>query len=374
MEKRVFLAGCKDYEQKKVDNAIHASLEAFGGAKALAGGKRVLIKANLLMSEIPSKAVTTHPAVVSALAREFMSAGCTVEIADSCGGLYNEGVLRKLYSTSGMKRVSEETGAELNFDTSSFEREIPNGVKIKKTQMITPIERAEFIISAAKLKTHGFTYYTGAAKNIFGVIPGLSKAAMHSKFPDKTDFCEMLVDLCESVKPDLSIIDGVVGMEGAGPSGGTPKEAGVIITSKSPYAADLAAMDIMGLDAEKSPLHMAAKGRGLIDDIELFGDNIENFRTSFTPAYTKDSKSVLSILPGALKRYVEKFFARYPYIRKEKCIGCGECVRSCPEHTIKLREKKAVIDYKNCIRCYCCQEMCPARAIDIVKFAKHRKK
>ncbi len=374
MENRVFLVACEEYDKEKVDSAIHSALEAFGGAKALAGGKRVLIKANLLMSELPDRAVTTHPAVVSAIAREFLAAGCTVEIADSCGGLYNEGVLKKLYATSGMKRVSEETGAELNFDTSSFGREIPDGVKIKKVQMIAPVGRADFIISAAKMKTHGFAYYTGAAKNLFGVIPGLLKAGMHSKFHDAASFCEMLVDLCESVHPDLSIIDGIVGMEGAGPSGGTPKKAGVIIASKSPYAADVAAMDIMGLDAEKSPLHMAAKNRGLVGEIELLGENIESFRTSFEPPFSKKSRSIISILPGAAKRYVEKMFARYPYIRKEKCVGCGECVRSCPEHTIKLKDKKAIINYKNCIRCYCCQEMCPARAIDIVKFAKYRKK
>ncbi len=374
MENKVYLAACGEYKKEKVDSAIHEVLEAFGGAATLAGGKRVLIKANLLMSEVPDRAVTTHPAVISAIAREFISAGCSVEIADSCGGLYNEGVLRKLYSTSGMKRVSEETGAKLNFDTSSFEREIPEGVKIKKVQMIKPIERADFIISAAKMKTHGFAYYTGAAKNMFGVIPGLLKAGMHSKFPDAASFCEMLVDLCECVSPDFSIIDGVVGMEGAGPSGGTPKKAGVIIASKSPYAADVAAMDIMGLDAEKSPLHVAAKKRGIVGEIDLSGDAIESFRTSFEPPFTKKSRSIISILPGTLKRYVEKAFARYPYICKGKCVGCAECVRSCPEHTISIKDKKAVINYKNCIRCYCCQEMCPERAIDIVKFAKYRKK
>ena len=374
MKEKVYLASCEEYEKEKVDSALHKALEAFGGAKALAGGKRVLIKANLLMSEIPDRAVTTHPTVVAALAREFISAGCTVVIADSCGGLYNEGVLKKLYGTSGMKKVSEETGAELNFDTSSFEREIPDGVKIKKAQMIKPVEKAEFIISAAKMKTHGFAYYTGAAKNMFGVIPGLLKAGMHSRFHDAESFCEMLVDLCESVKPDLSIIDGIIGMEGPGPSGGTPKKAGVIIASENPYAADAVAMDIMGLDLGKSPLHVAAKKRGLVGEIELSGEDIEKFSTSFEPAFTKKSQSVLSILPGALKRYVEKAFARYPYIRKEKCVGCAECVRSCPEHTIAIEDKKAVINYKNCIRCYCCQEMCPERAIDIMKFAKYRKK
>ncbi|MBR5543332.1 MAG: DUF362 domain-containing protein [Oscillospiraceae bacterium] len=374
MENKVYLAPCDGYEAGKVRKAVHDALSAFGGAESLAGGKRVLIKANLLMTSTPDKAVTTHPSVIKALAEEFIAAGCTVEIADSCGGIYTEEILKRLYVVSGMKRVADETGAVLNYDVSSFEREVPDGVRIKKVQLITPVSRADFIISAAKMKTHGFTYYTGAAKNMFGTIPGLLKAAMHSRFPDKHAFCEMLVDLCESVSPDLSIIDGVIGMEGAGPSGGSPKFGGVIVASESPYAADFSAMRIMGLSPERSPLHMAAVARGLVGDVVLEGAPVSQFYTSFEPAYKKETRTVFAILPGAARTYIERLLAAYPNVMKSKCVGCGECVRSCPESTIKLKEKKAQIDYKKCIRCYCCQEMCPARAIKIERFAKYRKR
>lgn len=374
MESRVYLSPCEDYTKEKVEIAVHDALEAFGGAAALAGGKRVLIKANLLMSSAPDKAVTTHPGVIEALAREFIAAGCKVEIADSCGGIYTEDVLKKLYAVSGMKRVAENTGAELNFDTSSFERSIPEGVRIKKTQVISPVQRADFIISAAKMKTHGFAYYTGAVKNMFGVIPGLLKAGMHSRFPDKKAFCEMLVDLCEGVRPDFSIIDGVVGMEGAGPSGGSPKQAGVIVASRNPYAADLAAMEIMELDREKSYVHTTAIKRGLVGEIELCGASLSEFRTSFEPAYKREPRTFLAILPGAARVYAERFFAAYPNVIFGKCVGCGECARSCPESTITIKNGKANINYKKCIRCYCCQEMCPARAIKIERFAKFKKR
>ncbi len=374
MENKVFLASCQDYSSENTERAVVAALGEFGGAKALAGGKRVLIKANLLMSSTPDKMVTTHPSIISALAKEFIAAGCTVEIADSCGGIYTEAVLEKLYAATGMRRVAEETGAILNYDTSSFERSFPDGVRIKKSSIISPVQRADFIISAAKLKTHGFAYYTGAVKNMFGVIPGLSKAAMHSRFPDKKAFCEMLVDLCEGVRPDLSIIDGIIGMEGAGPSGGNPKFAGVLIASKNPYAADVAAMEIMGLDLEKSYVHTAAMDRGLIGSVEFAGAPISEFRTSFEPAYKKETKTFVSILPGAARVYAERFFAAYPNVKKKICVGCGECARSCPESTIKIENGKARISYKKCIRCYCCQEMCPVKAIKIEKFAKFRKK
>ncbi len=373
MDNRVYLASSHDYEEENVARAVHDTLEAFGGAVALAGGKRVLIKANLLMSSAPQKAVTTHPSVITAIAREFVAAGCTVEIADSCGGVYTKNVLEKLYAVCGMKRAAEKSGAQLNYETDFFERELPEGVRINRVQVISPVERADFIISAAKMKTHGFAYYTGAAKNMFGVIPGLNKAVMHSRFPDKKAFCEMLVDLCEGVKPDLSIIDGVVGMEGAGPSGGEPKHAGVIIGSRNPYAADLAAMEIMSLDEKKSPLHVCARSRGLVSDVEYIGESPEKFRTEFKPPYKRESRTLLQILPGAARAYAERFFAAYPLINKSKCVGCGDCARACPESTITIVDKKASIGYKKCIRCYCCHELCPARAIDIKRFAKYRK-
>ncbi|MBQ2840179.1 MAG: DUF362 domain-containing protein [Oscillospiraceae bacterium] len=374
MTSRVYLSSCEDYSKEKTERAVREALDAFGGAAALAGGKRVLIKANLLMSCTPDKAVTTHPNIVEALAREFISAGCTVEIADSCGGMYTEEILNKLYATSGMKRVAENTGAVLNYDTSSFELDIKDGVRIKKAQIISPLKRADFVVSAAKMKTHGFAYYTGAVKNMFGTIPGLTKAVMHSRFPDKRAFCEMLVDLCEGVRPDFSIIDGVVGMEGAGPSGGKPKTVGVIVASDNPYAADATAIDIMGLERKKSPVHVEGVRRGLVGDIELCGAPIEDFYTSFEPAYKKESVTILRLLPGAARSYIERFFAAYPKIEKNKCIGCGECARSCPEHTIAIKDKKADINYKKCIRCYCCQEMCPVHAVKIQRFVKYRKK
>lgn len=373
MDNRVYLSACADYENENVRKAVNSALSAFGGAAELCGGKHVLLKVNLLMLSSPDKAVTTHPSIVRALCEEFMLAGCTVEIADSCGGIYTEAILEKLYTVCGMKRVAEETGATLNFDTSSYEHSFPNGKRIKKSQVITPVKRADFIVSVAKLKTHGLTYYTGAVKNMFGVIPGLLKAAMHSRFPDKKAFCEMLVDLCEGISPDLSVIDGVFGMEGAGPSGGKPKFAGVVIASKNPYAADIAAMDIMGLDAGKSYVHLEAGKRGLFGEPRLLGAPIESFRTGFEPAYKREPRTFLAILPGALRTYATRLLAAHPNIIKEKCVGCGECVRSCPESTISLVDGKACINYDKCIRCYCCQELCPARAIKIERFAKFKK-
>ncbi len=368
----VFLSRCEEYDKEKVEKSIHDILEFFGGAAALAGGKKVLIKANLLMASTPDMAVTTHPTVIAAIAKEFKAAGCEVMIADSCGGIYTKNVLEKLYAVSGMKMAAEESGAELNYDTSSFEREFKDGAKLKKAQLISPIEWADFIVTAAKLKTHGFAYYTGAVKNLYGTIPGLNKAVLHSRFPDKKDFCELLVDICESVAPDFAIIDGVEGMEGAGPSAGEKKKANVIIGAKSPYAADEAAIKIMGLAPENSYTHMTARARGLVSEVSFHGEAIESLVCSFKPPYEKETHSVLQILPKSARTYVGRIFAAYPEIDSSKCIGCGVCVRSCPEKTIVIKDGKAKVVKKKCIRCYCCHELCQEKAVELKRLFKRK--
>lgn len=58
----------------------------------------------------------------------------------------------------------------------------------------------------------------------------------------------MLVDINEYFKPKLTLVDAVIGMEGNGPTAGTPKKLGFLIASKTTYAADLLAAKLVGLD------------------------------------------------------------------------------------------------------------------------------
>ena len=223
------------------------------------------------------------------------------------------------------------------------------------------------------MKTHGLTYYTGAVKNCFGCIPGLTKPVLHSRYPDPKVFCSMLVDLCECIKPGLSLIDGIVGMERHGPTGGQPKRAKVLIGARNPHAADLAAVHIMGFRPEQVPTLMEAIGRGLIPssykELQLLGDPVSQFETSFLPA-RKDGKTLLKLVPRPLRPKAENLLTPYPVIHPETCVGCGECVRTCPQKTICLEKRKAAINYSRCIRCYCCQELCPRRAISLKRMLR----
>jgi len=354
MEKRVFIAGCDDYDIDKVTAAVERVLEAFGGAKGIMessvnGGKKVLVKPNILVPKKPEDAATTHPVVIEAVCSVFMKAGAEVSVIDSTGGPHTKMVLRLLYGKTGIKKAVKQCGAKLSFDTSSKQVPCTKGQMIQQVELLSPVLEADLVISLAKAKTHGFMSMTGCVKNMFGCIPGLGKPRLHRKFPKREDFASMLVDVCLSVNPGFSILDAVYGMEGAGPASGDPKYMGVIAGGVSPYAVDLAQCYLMGMRADTICTIQESISRGLMPDepgsLEWLGDDPEQFRKSFKPASKNKSDAIPVIL--------------------ENCTGCGDCVRICPMQCMEINDGIAVINEKDCIRCYCCHEFCPGKAISL---------
>jgi len=346
MEKRVFIAGCDDYELAGV--AVERVLEAFGGASAILGGrKRVLVKPNLLIPRKPEDAATTHPAVVAAVCAAFIKAGAEVTITDSTGGPHTKMILRLLYNKCGMKKAAQKSGATLSYDTTGRMTPFPEGRVLKESSLLSAVLDAELVISVAKAKTHGFMTMTGCVKNMFGCIPGLGKPKQHRKHPKCEDFAAMLVDLCERVSPGFSILDAVYGMEGPGPNGGDPKHLGVIAGGVSPYAVDLAQCYLMGLRTDSVYTLGEAASRGLAPSdpklLTWLGDDPEPLRKSFKPAVLNKKGAAPTIT--------------------ESCVGCGDCARVCPMKCITIREGAALINKKECIKCYCCHEFCPKKAI-----------
>jgi len=213
---------------------------------------------------------------------------------------------------------------------------------------------------------------SGAVKNLFGTVPGLKKAEFHMRFPDKDNFADMIVDLCQTVKPTFNIIDGIVGMEGDGPGSGTPRQIGVLMAGENPYTIDMAMCAMMGFDPSVLPIQAAAIRRGIVPpqlpEGTVVGDlwlykSLENF--VLPQSYRIDFGDRV---PRAIRwatPTVEKLLAPKPKIIKNKCIGCGQCRDICPQHTITIENKKAKINMTNCIRCFCCHEMCPVKAIDV---------
>lgn len=374
-ETQVYAASCPDYEQAEV--CIRALVEQMGGmGRFVRPGERIVLKANLLRAAPPESAICTHPAVVEAVARLVKEAGGTPVICDSPGGaLHKEAVLRSLYEKTGMAAAAAAAGAELAMDSSTRTVSLPEGKVLRQAEIITPVAEADGVIDLCKMKTHVLMSMTGAVKNLFGVIPGLSKVGYHATHPDHETFADVLLDLTGYVKPRLSLMDGILAMEGDGPgSSGTPRQAGLLLASANPLALDTAAGAIMNLPRQDNPVLLAAERRGLtpcrMEDVELIGGTVEELRMADYkfPASTKSNlMDFLGPLARPAERLCKKALSQTPRIDGAKCVGCGICAKSCPGQAIAMTApgKKARISQKACIHCYCCHELCPQRAVEL---------
>jgi len=370
VEMDVSLLRCNEYDDKLVKDVIDQTFINLGGIdKYIKPGMKVLLKINLLMKKKPHEATTTHPVFVEALTKAIQEAGGIVTIADSPGGLYNERVLKGVYSVCGMEEVARKTGAILNYNTDFEEISFHEGKITKKFMIIKPVLDADLVITVPKLKTHGMTLYTGAVKNLFGVIPGTYKAEYHFRMPDKKDFCTMLVDLCECVKPSLAIMDAIVGMEGNGPSGGQPRKIGAVIGGTSPYVVDLIASAMVGIKPSQVYTISESIKRGLcpadISDVNIIGGAINDFFIRDFKMPTGRAISFLDGFPSWFQNRINKWISPKPVFMHNLCIGCKECERCCPPKAITMVDNRPYADMNKCIKCFCCQELCPKKAVEI---------
>lgn len=376
MGKEVTCYAVPDYDSPALEAAVEDIFAKSTAAASLSAQSRVLLKPNLLAKHAPEKAVTTHPAVVAAVCAALQRRGVqNITLADSPGGQYTPGTMKAIYRTSGLAAVCEQYGVALYTECKALPRKT-EGVRVHEFNLIEPVHEADFIIDLPKIKTHVMTGMSCAVKNLFGTIPGLQKAELHMRFPEKEAFGEMLVDLCETVRPNLVIADGVLAMEGDGPAGGVPRTLGLLLGGEDAYTLDLAVCRLMNLPARNVPYLAAAMARGVcaetLDETLLRGDTEAAApRADYRLPAGSSGVSFAHKAPRALRWAVpgiEQLIAPRPKIDRRKCIGCGKCAEICPGHTITVRDKKARIDPAGCIRCFCCHEMCPVKAIEVKHF------
>ncbi len=368
----VSIVPCGTYEKNAVRAAVEAAVAAVGGIDFVTEGMTVVLKANLVSIATPDKAVTTHPEVLTALTEMLRARGARVIIGDSPGGLYNTAFVNRIYHAAGLSECVE-AGAELNDDFSIGDADFPEGKEARRFTYTTYLDKADVIIDVCKFKTHGMMGYSGAAKNLFGTVPGTVKPEYHFRFPSYPQFADMIVDLNEYFKPRLAICDAVVGMEGNGPTAGTPRAIGAILASISPHKLDLLATSLIGLGKDEVPTLDAAYRRGLIpatwEELDVFGDplpfHISDYETvsvRHSLGFTGTSDNVIKNIFGGI---AAKALTSRPQLKPSECVGCNKCGQICPAKAIRIEHGKAVIDRKLCIRCFCCQEFCPKGAMKV---------
>lgn len=367
MNTEVSIVRCNSYDPTEVKTALSAALKPIGGLDWVTPGMRIAVKVNMMTRIKPERAATTHPQIVFALCELLKERGASVVVGDSPGGPFSSVYLSAVYSGTGMRQVLE-AGATLNDDFSIVDVDYPEAVTAKAFPITNYLASADAIIDLCKMKTHGLMAFTGACKNLFGAISGLTKSEFHYRYNTHEAFANMLVDVCEWCKPRLSLADAVMTMEGNGPSGGTPRFMGAILASFNPHALDLAGAHLMNMTADDVPTLSAAIKRGLVpacvQDLIVFGD-LASFVIPDFQLTPKHDVTLWGTKNEALAKILSGMFACTPRITREHCSGCAECKKVCPANAISFRDKRAEIDKKKCIRCFCCQEFCPRGIITV---------
>lgn len=360
----VAIERCENYEIRNLTHSINEVLKHIGGVKSLVKpSDTVLLKVNLLAAKHPDYAITTHPNIVRIVAEKVMEAGGKPFIGDSPGGAV-KGV-KRYFRETGMESLSKEIGIPLiDFETHGVEARKVGG----RTYWIAkPALEADLIINLPKMKTHVLLLLTGAVKNMYGVIPGLKKGEYHREAPRPSDFAEIIVDIFSVVRPHLNIMDGIVSMEGDGPSSGNPRKTGLILASFDAVALDTVFSHIVGVepkDIETTRISKERKlGLGDMKDIEIAGLSLEEAKVD---RFRIPSNLLIRNVPKFISTILSKYVWVRPRIETQKCTKCAHCVESCPTKALSMRNHNIpIFNYSDCINCLCCHEMCQDRAVFI---------
>jgi uncharacterized protein (DUF362 family)/Pyruvate/2-oxoacid:ferredoxin oxidoreductase delta subunit len=365
---QIGLIKCTSYEPAAVQDAVRRSIDLLGGiGRFVKPGERILLKPNLLSAKEPERAITTHPEIVRAVVRLVREAGAHPMIGDSPGGAI-KGVDR-VWEKTGMKRISVEEGVPLvNFETGGVVEKAIDHRDVHAIHLSRHAMEADGIINLPKIKTHSFMTFTCAIKNFFGCIPGLRKAEYHKMSPHPDDFGRLLAEIFLQVKGKVrfTLADGIVGMEGNGPSSGDIRKMDLLAVSADALALDSFLALLLGFKPSRIATlrYLADRGAGewRTGQIELLGDTPSSFNVS---GFRFPATWYLQLVPRRLVKLLGRLFWLRPEIVPEICQNCLLCVKSCPVHTIRRQDggKKPVVDPSACINCLCCHELCPYNAI-----------
>ena len=363
MRTTVSIIKCVDYDPPSVQEAVRRAVDSLGGISAFIPAKSsVLVKPNLLMASPPEAAIVTHPEVVRSVIKLLKGINCSIYVGDGPSVWGNEaGKEDEVYEKSGIRRVCEEEGAALvKFENKRWRKKFP---------LAAWLDKCDCVVNIPKFKTHSLTLLTGAIKNLFGFVWKTHKVELHKKYFDAADFCKMLVDVYEEVKPALTVVDGITIIEGDGPgTSGKARRAGLLLAGRDCVALDSVLAFIMGLKPEDILTTKEAAGRGLgvcdMNSISIFGERLED---AVLKDFLMPSASLQSKIPRPVIELAKKLLKFYPCVEQDNCVKCALCAQACPNKAITMKRGKPVFDYSKCISCFCCQEFCPHAAIKIKK-------
>jgi len=346
------------------DNAAEIVETAFRDFDVDLEGKSVVIKPNMIGPFKVKKAITTHPSVVLAVVKAVEARNATRIIVGDNPGVRGYGSNKLSAERSGIYEVCSDHYVNLSEEgvSTSFDSRLTGRLTISQTFL-----DVDYYISLPKFKTHMLTVITGSIKNSFGMLVGGQKAAVHRMAATCESFSEALVDIYQIRKPDLIVMDAIVGMEGKGPSSDDLRDIGKIIVSDNGIELDAIMAAMMGADPSYIPMLRIARERGLgelsLGKIETIGtvERIDKFKMP--------SKLMRGPVGHISWRLVTQLMMSRPVPIEEKCTQCGVCEEHCPVGAISLNPYP-VVDPEKCISCFCCMELCAQNAMDVTNKVK----
>ena len=306
---KVSLIKANSYEVQSLKASIEELLEPLGGMSAFVKkGDRVLLKPNLLTGSRPTKECITRKEIVYCVAQLVIEAGGKPFLGDSPAFGSAKGVAK----ANGYLPLCEELDlpiVEFHGQRYEVENDNFNHLRLCKEAM-----NADVVINLPKVKSHMQLTMTLGVKNLFGCVPGKMKAWWHMEAgKDVNRFGEMIVETAKAISPDLTIIDGIIGHEGNGPSGGEPRELGILGASADAFALDRAVIEIVNVEPNLVPTLAAQKRLGLFPELSAIEFPLCN-PSDLVVTDWKLPSAIMPIdfgLPRVLRSTFKNFYIRF---------------------------------------------------------------
>ena len=373
-KKRVAIVKLDDYNPENIRIALIKVIELLGIADYF-NNKSILLKPNFLA---PTKNAFTPIELIRELIQILKNKTDAekISVGDST---FTKKFTSMTFKRSKIRETCEAEGVNLInfFESEKVKVKLHNPTYEIEESIYLPKEiiDSNLIINLPKLKTHSGYVYTGAIKNLFGLLG--NKMKMHRTHKNKIDFQKMLADIYfaveETNKTDLpktmTLMDGIFAMEGKGPRAGTPRKIGLMIAGFNPAAVDIVGYTLMnGNPIDLDAITSLAKRTELpvdITQLDIIGvDNINDF---IVKDFKKPKVTLLKkdrIREGSLFSTIsEKLMKISIKINRKRCLLCEECVRHCPAEALVNKNDRILVDHDICIECFCCGESCPNNAI-----------
>ena len=394
---KVLIEKIPEYHPKALRAFLEKTFALIQPGRSIKSGHKVLIKPNFLRAKSVGAAVTPHPILIAETCKLVIDLGATPVIGDSPAMGAAQAVAAKI----GLDEFIKSSDAPIINLSHPREVVLKNPIKYRKLELSSQAFEFDRIINLAKLKTHDLLLMTMAVKNLFGCVVGKRKPAYHLEAGHKPElFAELLLEIYKCLSPSVSIIDAIIAMEGNGPGNGDPKKIGLLMASEDAVALDRVAGETVNMPFD---YNLTAKlgtkhgvGEGDLKKIEVLGPSLDQVKVF-------DFKAIHPGPPGGQRgvgfgRWLLGESASWkPVFNHQLCTRCSACIEICPSKALSYEQergalsrflgsglsdddaragmmrpdpykdskykKRVAINRELCIRCFCCQEVCPEGAI-----------